>query len=110
MLATARARTSPKSQVLTDFLRARFAGRPYWECRLLRLKQQVGACDTSAPITATGALAGKFTWRCATGRIEGTLLARADHTGDHPAPEAGGGEALSRAAPAIGQKRTLPHC
>lgn len=63
-----------------------------WKAEVLRLKQQVGACDTSAPITATGALAGKFTWRCATGRIEGTLL----HTGDHPAPGASGGEALSR--------------
>jgi CubicO group peptidase (beta-lactamase class C family) len=45
-----------------------------WKAELSRLKQQVGACDTSAPIAATGALAGTFTWRCATGRLEGTLL------------------------------------
>ena len=45
-----------------------------WKAELLRLKKEVGDCDTSAPITATGALSGKFAWRCATGRIEGSLL------------------------------------
>jgi len=45
-----------------------------WKAELLRLKTEVGGCDTSAPISATGALAGKFSWRCATGRIDGTLL------------------------------------
>ena len=55
-----------------NFLMDRSAAN--WKAELLRLKQQVGACDTRAPVAATGALAGKFTWRCATGRIEGTLL------------------------------------
>lgn len=45
-----------------------------WKAELLRLQREVGACNTRAPITATGALSGKFTWRCATGRIEGALL------------------------------------
>lgn len=41
---------------------------------LAALKAEVGACDTSAPITATGALSGEFTWTCATGRVRGDLL------------------------------------
>lgn len=45
-----------------------------WKTELSRLKKEVGDCDTSAPITFTGALSGKFVWRCATGRIEGSLL------------------------------------
>jgi D-alanyl-D-alanine-carboxypeptidase/D-alanyl-D-alanine-endopeptidase len=45
-----------------------------WKAELSRLKKEVGNCDASAPVTATGALTGTFSWRCATGRIEGTLL------------------------------------
>lgn len=45
-----------------------------WRAEVARLKAQVGDCDTAAPITATGALAGRFAWRCAHGRIDGTLL------------------------------------
>ena len=45
-----------------------------WRAELARLKGQVGACDTAAPIAATGALAGRFAWRCAHGRIDGSLL------------------------------------
>ncbi|MDQ3160985.1 MAG: beta-lactamase family protein [Pseudomonadota bacterium] len=45
-----------------------------WKADLSRLKQEVGDCDTRAPVTASGALSGKFEWRCATGRIEGSLL------------------------------------
>jgi hypothetical protein len=45
-----------------------------WKAEFARLRGQVGACDTAAPITATGALAGRFAWRCAHGRIEGNLL------------------------------------
>jgi len=44
-----------------------------WERDLAKLKAQVGDCDTSAPMTATGALAGDFTWRCAHGRLKGSL-------------------------------------
>lgn len=45
-----------------------------WRAELARLKAQVGDCDTAAPIAATGALAGRFAWRCTHGRIDGTLL------------------------------------
>ena len=45
-----------------------------WARDLASLKAQVGTCETSAPIVATGALSGEFTWRCEYGRIEGTLL------------------------------------
>ena len=40
---------------------------------LAALKANVGECDTSAPITAIGALSGEFTWRCAHGRVKGSL-------------------------------------
>jgi serine-type D-Ala-D-Ala carboxypeptidase/endopeptidase len=45
-----------------------------WARDLAKLKAQVGDCDTSAPVSASGALAGEFTWRCAHGRVKGTLL------------------------------------
>jgi D-alanyl-D-alanine-carboxypeptidase/D-alanyl-D-alanine-endopeptidase len=45
-----------------------------WSRELARLKDEVGACDTAAPITPTGALAGTFSWRCEHGRIDGNLL------------------------------------
>ncbi len=45
-----------------------------WARDLASLKAQVGTCETSAPIVATGALSGEFTWRCEHGRIKGTLL------------------------------------
>jgi serine-type D-Ala-D-Ala carboxypeptidase/endopeptidase len=45
-----------------------------WSRDLARLKSQVGDCDSSAPLTATGALAGEFTWRCARGRLKGSVL------------------------------------
>ncbi len=45
-----------------------------WSRDLAQLKSQVGDCDTSAPLAASGALAGDFTWTCAHGRIKGSLL------------------------------------
>ncbi|MGL6043899.1 MAG: serine hydrolase domain-containing protein, partial [Sandaracinobacteroides sp.] len=45
-----------------------------WAAELARLKAESGACDTSAPVTPTGALSGTFQWRCITGRISGRLL------------------------------------
>ena len=50
-----------------------------WSRDLARLKSQVGDCDTSAPLTATGALAGEFTWRCSHGRMKGSLLLAPTH-------------------------------
>jgi hypothetical protein len=45
-----------------------------WARDLARARKQVGECETGAPVTATGALSGDFTWRCARGRIKGSLL------------------------------------
>jgi hypothetical protein len=45
-----------------------------WARDLGRLRQQVGECETAAPITPTGALSGEFTWRCVRGRVKGSLL------------------------------------
>jgi hypothetical protein len=46
----------------------------HWARDIAALKTQVGACDTGAPIRATGALSGDFTWTCATGRVRGSVL------------------------------------
>jgi len=44
-----------------------------WSRELAELRAQVGECETSSPISATGALSGNFTWRCTHNRIEGSL-------------------------------------
>ena len=49
-----------------------------WAKELAALKANVGECDTTAPITATGALSGTFRWRCANGRVRGNLLLSGD--------------------------------
>lgn len=46
----------------------------WWTKKLAALKAEVGACATDAPITATGALSGTFTWSCERGRVAGVLL------------------------------------
>jgi CubicO group peptidase (beta-lactamase class C family) len=45
-----------------------------WAAEFARLKAQAGACRTDAPITATGALSGNFTWTCERARLQGQLL------------------------------------
>jgi hypothetical protein len=45
-----------------------------WARELARLKGEAGACETGAPITATGALSGRFEWACERGRLQGQLL------------------------------------
>jgi CubicO group peptidase (beta-lactamase class C family) len=45
-----------------------------WTTEFARLKAQTGACRTDAPITATGALSGLFTWTCERGQLQGQLL------------------------------------
>ena len=45
-----------------------------WARELVRLKGEAGACETGAPITATGALSGRFEWACERGRLQGQLL------------------------------------
>ena len=46
----------------------------HWARDLAALKTGVGTCETSAPITPTGALAGRFMWTCERGRVRGSLL------------------------------------
>jgi CubicO group peptidase (beta-lactamase class C family) len=41
---------------------------------IANLKRQVGDCDTTAPITPTSVLSGEFLWRCAHGRVAGSVL------------------------------------
>jgi hypothetical protein len=61
-----------QDQLATNFLLDRDAAG--WARDLARLKQQLGACDAKAEISAQGLLAGTFTWRCASGRLQGRLL------------------------------------
>jgi CubicO group peptidase (beta-lactamase class C family) len=44
-----------------------------WARDLARLKAQVGDCQTSDLLTASGELTGDFTWRCTHGRVKGSL-------------------------------------
>ena len=46
----------------------------HWRMELQRLSSEVGACTTDAPLTATTAMAGSFTWTCEHGRIAGEML------------------------------------
>ncbi len=50
-----------------------------WGRDIANLKRQVGECDTSASVTATGALSGEFIWRCAHGRVTGSVLLAPTH-------------------------------
>jgi CubicO group peptidase (beta-lactamase class C family) len=61
-----------RGQLAMNFLLDRDA--EHWSRDLARLKSDVGECDTSAPVAATGALSGDFTWRCEHGRVAGSLL------------------------------------
>jgi serine-type D-Ala-D-Ala carboxypeptidase/endopeptidase len=64
-------------QLAMNFLMDRDAAG--WERDLGSLKKQVGECDTGAPVTATSALSGEFTWRCAHGRVTGNVLLAPTH-------------------------------
>ena len=44
-----------------------------WARDLARLKAQVGDCQTTELLTASGELTGDFTWRCKHGRVKGSL-------------------------------------
>jgi len=45
-----------------------------WKREFARLKGETGTCRTDAPIRATGALAGSFTWTCERANVAGSLL------------------------------------
>ncbi|MGB5133290.1 MAG: serine hydrolase, partial [Steroidobacteraceae bacterium] len=61
-----------KERLAMNFLMDRDAEG--WKHDLANLRNKVGHCDTSAPVTPTGALSGEFTWRCAHGRVTGSVL------------------------------------
>jgi hypothetical protein len=61
-----------RDQLGMNFLLDRDAD--HWAANLAELKANVGDCDTSAPVMPTGALSGDFTWRCAHGRLGGSVL------------------------------------
>jgi D-alanyl-D-alanine-carboxypeptidase/D-alanyl-D-alanine-endopeptidase len=61
-----------KEALAMNFLMDRDAA--HWGKALAALKGEVGACDTAAPIVATGNLSGKFTWTCEKGRVAGSIL------------------------------------
>ena len=58
-------------QLAMNFLLDREADA--WSRQLATLKAQVGDCETDAPISATGALSGEFSWRCSHGRVKGSI-------------------------------------
>lgn len=45
-----------------------------WRRDLAELKAKVGTCDMTAPIAASSAMEGDFTWRCTQGRVAGSIL------------------------------------
>ncbi len=45
-----------------------------WAKVIDETKAKSGECDTNAPFTPTGNLAGRFSWTCKTGQVNGTLL------------------------------------
>jgi CubicO group peptidase (beta-lactamase class C family) len=59
-------------QLAMNFLLDRDAAG--WRRDLAGLKAKVGACDTSTEVSANGALAGDFVWRCEHGRVSGKVL------------------------------------
>jgi D-alanyl-D-alanine-carboxypeptidase/D-alanyl-D-alanine-endopeptidase len=61
-----------RDQLAMNFLMDRSAEA--WAADLAGLRGQLGTCDTAAPVTATGALAGSFVWTCQRGRLHGQLL------------------------------------
>lgn len=45
-----------------------------WRKHLAGLSNQLGSCDDSPSVIATGNLSGRFGWACATGKLEGAIL------------------------------------
>ena len=63
--------TGSAGQFAMNFLLDRDAAG--WARDLANLRQQVGDCDTTAPISANSVLSGDFTWRCVHGRLTGSV-------------------------------------
>jgi CubicO group peptidase (beta-lactamase class C family) len=45
-----------------------------WAKVLAEAKAEAGACESTSPISAAGAMSGTFTWKCENGSIKGTVL------------------------------------
>jgi CubicO group peptidase (beta-lactamase class C family) len=69
---TAGAIDPARNQLAMNFLMDR--SEENWRRELARLKGETGTCRTDSPITATGALAGRFTWTCERANIDGNIL------------------------------------
>jgi serine-type D-Ala-D-Ala carboxypeptidase/endopeptidase len=63
---------SARSLLAMNFLMDR--AEENWAREFARIKGESGTCPTDAPITATGMLAGSFTWACETATVTGSLL------------------------------------
>lgn len=50
-----------------------------WSSEIGKVKAAAGDCETTAPIQATGAHSGDFTWRCEHGRVAGSLTLSPTH-------------------------------
>jgi serine-type D-Ala-D-Ala carboxypeptidase/endopeptidase len=61
-----------QTQLAENFLMDRSADN--WKKQLSDLQTKAGVCDTAVPIAATGMLSGRFSWGCANGTINGTVL------------------------------------
>lgn len=61
-----------KSMLAMNFLMDRSAEN--WSAEFARLKEEVGTCSADAPIKASGAMTGTFSWTCERGAIDGEIL------------------------------------
>lgn len=64
--------TGQQSKLAMNFPMDRTAEN--WAKLLAELRAKSGQCNTSAPVVATGGLAGRFTWTCKTGKVNGNVL------------------------------------
>jgi CubicO group peptidase (beta-lactamase class C family) len=62
---------SSAGQLAQNFMMDRDAAG--WRHDIAELKTHVGDCDTTAPLSATSTQAGEFEWRCAHGRLSGSV-------------------------------------
>jgi serine-type D-Ala-D-Ala carboxypeptidase/endopeptidase len=64
--------TGQRPKLAMNFLMDRDEGN--WEKALNDLKAKSGPCNTEASVIATGELAGRFSWTCEKGKVNGSLL------------------------------------
>jgi hypothetical protein len=74
-----------RAMLAMNFLMDRSAEN--WATMFERIYEDVGACRTDAPITATGALSGSFRWSCDKGAVAGSLLLAPTNPPTNPVAE-----------------------